>query len=121
MCHTEIDISRNHNNHTNKTMKITLSIVSLAFLLASPVAFGDAAEIYGKNCASCHGADGKGQTAMGKKFKLKDYTDAKVQASFSDKEATTVILEGKGAMKTKGKVADADVAGLVKYIRAFKK
>ena len=103
-------------------MKITMSLVSLAFLLAAPVAFGDAAELYGKNCASCHGADGKGQTAMGKKFKLKDYTDAKVQAGFTDKEATAAILDGKDKMKGfKGKITDADVAALVKYIRAFKK
>ena len=102
-------------------MKITLTLVSFAFLLASPVAFGDGAELYGKNCATCHGADGKGQTAMGKKFKLKDYTDAKVQAGFTDKEATTVILEGKGAMKTKGKVTEPEAKELVKYIRTLKK
>ena len=102
-------------------MKITMSLVSFAFLLAAPAAFGDAAEIYTKNCASCHGADGKGQTAMGKKFKLKDYTDAKVQAGFTDKEATTVILEGKGAMKTKGKVTEPEAKELVKYIRTLKK
>jgi len=103
-------------------MKTTMSLVALAFLAASPVAFGDAAEIYTKNCASCHGADGKGQTTMGKKFKLKDYTDAKVQASFTDKEATTAILDGKDKMKGfKGKITDADVATLVKHIRAFKK
>jgi len=107
---------------TTTTMKITMSLVSFAFLLAAPAAFGDAAEIYTKNCASCHGADGKGQTAMGKKFKLKDYTDAKVQAGFTDKEATAAILDGKDKMKGfKGKIADADVAALVKHIRAFKK
>ena len=103
-------------------MKIKMSLLSIAFLLAAPAAFGDATELYTKNCASCHGADGKGQTAMGKKFKLKDYTDAKVQASFSDAEALKVILEGKEKMKAfKDKMTEAEAKDLVKHVRAFKK
>ena len=103
-------------------MKITMSLVSFAFLLAAPAAFGDAAETYSKNCASCHGADGKGQTAMGKRLKLKDYTDANVQKSFTDADAKKVILGGKEKMKGfKDKITDADADALVKYIRAFKK
>ena len=99
-----------------------MSVLSIALLLAAPAAFGDVAEVYAKNCASCHGKDDTGATAMGKKSKAGDYTDAKVQASFTDAEALKVILEGKGKMKGyKDKVTAAEAAELVKYIRAFKK
>jgi cytochrome c6 len=103
-------------------MKIKMSLVSIACLLAAPLAFGDAAEIYAKNCASCHAKDGTGNTTMGKKSKVKDYTDAKVQATFTDAEAHKAILEGKEKMKGfKDKITDAEATELVKYVRAFKK
>lgn len=108
-------------------MKLPLSLISIALLLASPAAFGDAAELYGKNCASCHGKDGTGNTKMGKKAGARDYTDAKVQASFSDAEGIKAIKDGvtkdgKEKMKAYGsKVSDAEAKELLAYIRAFKK
>jgi len=102
--------------------KLHASILSAALLIAAPAAFGDGAEVYAKNCASCHGKDGKGETTMGKKAKVKDYTDATVQASFTDAEALKAIHEGKEKMKGyKDKVTEAEAKELVAYIRAFKK
>ena len=40
----------------------------------------DAKSNWDDNCAKCHGADGKGDTKMGHKLDIKDFTDAKVQA-----------------------------------------
>jgi mono/diheme cytochrome c family protein len=84
------------------------------------VAFGaDAATLWSQNCASCHGKDGSGNTAMGKKLGVKDYTK---NQSFSDAEAANVITNGKGKMKAyKGKLSDADVKALVAYVRSLKK
>lgn len=108
-------------------MKLQLSLISIALLLASPAAFGDAAALYAKNCASCHAKDGTGNTKMGKKSGARDYTDAKVQASFSDAEGLKAIKDGvtkdgKEKMKAYGtKVSDAEAKELLAYIRAFKK
>ena len=101
-------------------MKQTTSVI-LAFLIASSgAAFGaDAAALWASNCASCHGKDGSGNTAMGKKLGVKDYTK---EQGFSDAEATNVIQNGKGKMKAyKGKLSDADVKALVAYVRGLKK
>jgi mono/diheme cytochrome c family protein len=103
-------------------MKMKLTILSAALLLATPAAFGDAAALYAKNCKSCHGADGKGQTTMGKKSKAKDYTTAEGQ-KWTDAEGVKAILEGAGKMKAykeKG-ITEADAKELVAYIRKFKK
>jgi cytochrome c6 len=103
-------------------MKIQVSLIWAVLLCGGPVAFGDAASLYDKSCASCHGKDGSGTTKMGKKTKAKDYRDAKVQASFTDAEGIKVIKDGKGKMKGyKNRLADADCKALMDYIRAFKK
>ncbi len=106
-------------------MKTQITILSAALLLASPAAFGDAAAIYAKSCASCHGKDGKGETKMGKKAGAKDYTTAEGQ-KWTDAEGIKAILEGvKDGDKQKmkgytGKVTEAEAKELVAFIRKFK-
>ncbi len=107
-------------------MKLQLSVLSIAMLLASPLAFGDVAALYNKSCASCHGKDGAGATKMGKKKGAKDYTTAEGQ-KWTDAEGVKAILEGVkdgGKTKMKGyaaKVTEAEAKELVAYIRKFKK
>ena len=94
---------------------------------ALPGIAGDAKAIYEKDCAKCHGADGKGDTKMGKKLGIKDYTDAKVQAEMKDDAAAKAIKEGlkdkedKVLMKPADGLSDEDIKGLIAYLRAFKK
>jgi len=88
---------------------------------------GDAKENFDKSCAKCHGKEGKGDTKMGQKLSIKDLTDAKVQASFTDEAATKAIKEGlkdkdgKLQMKPIEGLSDEDIAALVKYVRTLKK
>jgi mono/diheme cytochrome c family protein len=108
-----------------KTTKILLATLALAASTAAVMA-GDPAAIYEKQCQKCHGADGKAETPMGKKLTIKDFTDAKYQATFTDAEATKAIKEGiKDGDKTKMKAAedatDDDIKALVAKIRGFKK
>jgi mono/diheme cytochrome c family protein len=103
----------------------TLRSLSLALALLAVPAIGfaaDAKENWQNLCAKCHGADGAGQTTMGKKLKLKDYTDAKVQAGFKDEDLLKVTLEGKEKMPAfKEKISAAEAKALVGLIRSFKK
>ena len=106
-----------------------LIIVSVAFLVASAVTVraADAKELWEKNCTKCHGPDGKGQTVMGKKLNLKDYSDAKVQDGLKDEAITKAIKDGvkdgeKSKMKAFGDtLSDDEIKALVKYVRDFKK
>jgi len=101
-------------------MKLITSVIVAIVFASSGAAFGaDAAVLWGQHCASCHGKDGSGNTMMGKKLGLKDYTK---EQGFSDAEAANVIKNGKGKMKGyKDKLSDADVKALVAYVRSLKK
>jgi cytochrome c6 len=101
-------------------MKATLSVILAVMLASSGATFAaDAGALWGQHCASCHGKDGSGNTAMGKKLGLKNYTK---EQGFSDAEAANVIKNGKGKMKGyKDKLSDADVKALVAYVRSLKK
>ena len=74
-----------------KTWLVALAISTLACL---PVRADDAKATYDKECSKCHGADGKGETRMGKRLGAKDYTDPKVQADLKDEAAFKAIKEG---------------------------
>ena len=105
---------------------IMLSIAAMALATLSARA-GDAKALYDQNCAKCHGADGKGDTKMGQRLGVKDYTTAAVQDALKDDAAFKAIKEGlkdkdgKTLMKAADGIADDDIKALVAYMRTFKK
>jgi cytochrome c553 len=117
-----------HNQQLETHMKKLLAIGLTVFVASAVSALaGDAKANYESNCAKCHGADGKGQTKMGQKLGVKDYTDAKVQADLKDDAAFKAIKEGlkdadgKTLMKPVEGLSDEDIKPLVAYLRTFKK
>ncbi|MDI1336741.1 MAG: cytochrome c [Lacunisphaera sp.] len=107
------------------TTKLALSTLVLS--LATGVALAaPAAENWDNNCASCHGADGKGQTKQGKKLKVRDYSDAKVQAELKDEDMCKAVMEGvkaDGKERMKGfkeELSADEIKDLVAHIRKLK-
>jgi mono/diheme cytochrome c family protein len=105
-----------------KIALIALSLVDPATLVFA----GDAKALYEKDCAKCHGSDGKGETKWAKKLGAKDYTDTKVQAALTDEAAFNATKEGlkdkegKALMKPAEGTSDEDIKALVAYVRTFK-
>ena len=112
--------------NTSLTKAILLALAVCAAIAVSTRA-ADAKDNWEKNCAKCHGPDGKGDTKMGKKLEIKDYSDAKIQAAIKDEEMAKTIKEGKKdgektRMKAYGEVLnDEDIKALVAYVRSLKK
>jgi cytochrome c oxidase cbb3-type subunit 3 len=93
-----------------------LLVSSLAFQVASQAA--DGAAIFKKNCVMCHGADGKGFSAL----KTPNFTDPKWQSSIKDKEMREVIKSGKKgtAMPAFGnQLKDEEISAVIAYIRSL--
>ena len=90
------------------------------------VSAADVKENWEKSCAKCHGPDGKGDTKLGKRAEVKDFTDAKYQASMKDEDMIKAIKDGvkdgeKIRMKAAEGLSDEEIKALAAYVRAFKK
>jgi len=65
------------------------------------------ADIYKAKCVACHGADGSGQTTVGKNLKIRDLRSADVQKLSNDQLFNT-IAKGKEKMPGYEKTLGAD-------------
>jgi mono/diheme cytochrome c family protein len=70
-----------------------------------------------QQCATCHGATGKGDGQFGPMVKAPDLTRDDWQERVSDAEIATIIKKGKGKMPSFD-VPDSVVQGLVARVRA---
>ncbi len=82
-----------------------------------------AKQIYGMDCAMCHGADGSGKGDITGTAKMLDYRDASALKSLTDGQLFYIIKNGQGdAMPGEGARAKPDETwNLVIYLRSFAK
>jgi cytochrome c6 len=101
-----------------------IALVAMLCLVGSLVRAQDVAngeKVYKAKCASCHGPDGKGDTAAGKATKARDFASAEVKGE-SDATWTDIIVKGKNKMPGYDKkITDADVKDVIAYIRKLAK
>lgn len=102
--------------------KGSLLLVVLAIALAPTLLAADGAAIYKGKCALCHGPDGAGQTAIGKKNNIRALGSAEVQKQ-TDAELVKITTEGKGKLMPafKTKLSAEEIKAVVAFIRTLKK
>ena len=95
--------------------------VLLATVAAVPAMAQDGGAIYKTKCAMCHGADGTGNTPVGKSMKVRSFkSDEDVKAS--DAALIKDTKDGVGKMPAyAGKLTDAQIQDVVAYIRTLQK
>jgi cytochrome c6 len=96
-------------------------VVVVAVTGSTPLAAQDGPTLYKTKCAMCHGADGKGETPMGKKLNIRDLGSPEVQKQ-TDAELTTIISKGKGKMPPfEGKLTAEQIGQVLAHIRELGK
>lgn len=110
------------NSHL-RLLLFCAAVFALGAMLLSSYALAqdDAAALYKAKCSSCHGADGKGDTPVGKKLGVKAFSDPEV-AKNSDQAWFETTKKGKGKMPAyDGKLTDPQINDLVKFMRSLAK
>jgi len=102
-------------------------MTSLSTAWAEDAAAPDAAALWTKNCASCHGPDGKAKNKMGEMLKIRDLTDPAVHTTLTRDGVLKSIKEGvknaEGKVVMKGyadKLSEAEMNALTDHVMALK-
>jgi mono/diheme cytochrome c family protein len=76
---------------------------------------------YARNCASCHGRDGRAKTVKAKRNHARNLVDPEWQGRVSDERIFNSIMNGKGKMPGYGKkLTEQQIEALVSYVRGLR-
>lgn len=105
---------------STRTCVAAIGMLCAAMFVNGTAVAQDAGEkIYKAKCASCHGADGKGDTPAGKATKARDFCSEEVKKE-TDEEWTAILLKGKNKMPAYDKkLSESEVKEVVAYIRSL--
>ena len=109
-------------------MKYTLLTTAISVALAWPMNQSLAADAevgktaYEKNCAGCHGADGKGNPALAKTLGEKELNIVgKETMQKSDEVLLKIIADGAGKMPPSKKLTAEEQKAVLQYNRSLAK
>lgn len=115
--------------YTGRVAALIVFVVASSFCAAFSASIGrssqrlpDGDALFRKNCASCHGKNGRAKTFKAKFNHARNLTDSKWQAAITDEHMYESILRGKDKMPAFGKkLSQNEVAALVTFVRGLKK
>lgn len=77
-------------------------------------------QIYVRNCAECHGSDGRARTAKGKRAGATDFTGS--DWNTDEARGIRIITNGKGEMPSfKGRLKPSEIRSVWNYVLQFRK
>ena len=109
-----------------RQMRFLMSLVFSVLLLAtfSNVAWSEGssgAATFKAKCVLCHGADGTGNTPLGKQLQAADLHSKDVQKK-TDAELRKVVHDGQTNMPAFGdQLSDEEITQVIKYVRSLGK
>ena len=104
---------------------VALVVLITSFLYVTPLLAADTAagkDLYGKKCASCHGAAGEGKDSIAKMFQveMKPVSGKEVQSK-SDADLKKIVIDGTGKMKAVKDLDAKSADDIVSYLRTLAK
>jgi mono/diheme cytochrome c family protein len=98
---------------------VALPLVALAFAVSAPAQEPDAAKIFGKTCALCHGPEGQPNESFAK-LGVRSFKDKEWQKATPDAQIEKSIREGKkGTLMAsfEKQFSPEEIKALVAYVR----
>ena len=98
---------------------IALGIVALIGFAAGQAWAADGAALYEANCAKCHGADGKADTAVGKAMKTPALVGADFAGAAGVKKIEDTVNNASAHQSLAGKLSADDLAAIAKHVESL--
>lgn len=105
----------------NKQIQLAITLAVLAIAGVAGADDSATVKVFQDKCATCHGADGKARTPMGKQLNIKDWNDGKTLNSLSDADISKEIKVGKALMPGYPELSVDQLKALVDYVRTFQR
>jgi cytochrome c553 len=104
-----------------RRIRTAIVLILLALLFCTYTLADSGADTYKTKCSACHGANGAGDTMIGRNLNLRALGSDDVQKR-SDDELFSIISKGKNRMPPfDRKLSKDQIRDVVRYIRALKK
>lgn len=86
-----------------------------------PLTAVEAARLFQRRCASCHGAQGRGDGPSAALVSPADLTSPVLQERLTDDGIARLLAEGQGAMPPFASLTSAEVDGLIRHVRSLRR
>ena len=96
-----------------------LGMLGLLLLGPGPAWAGDGGVLYATNCATCHGADGRAETPVGKAMKVASLVDPKWAAEDSADALVQAFRANPKHKAVASSVSDDDLRVIAVYVRVL--
>jgi mono/diheme cytochrome c family protein len=107
-----------------------LALIALLLVAAAPAtppsaapdaALGEA--VWTKRCAGCHGDDGKGDTRVGRKFKVADFSDPTWPGEWTQPKVEQLVQDGidKKMPAWRDRLSMEEIRAVAQYARGLAK
>jgi mono/diheme cytochrome c family protein len=105
----------------NRNLGALATIFLAASFISPACAQSTGADTFKAKCQMCHGADGLGNTPVGKIAKIVSFKDPTI-VNAPDADLIAVVNKGKNKMPAfTGKLTDDQIQSVVAYIRTLEK
>jgi len=113
-----------HRFHQQRARTAAAVLCILVVFYLRMACAGETNEVFMKNCASCHGKDGKAQTSVAKKLGVKNLSLSKL----TDEQLEQQIREGRPADQNsakmpafKDRLTAEEIKSLIAVVKEFRK
>ena len=96
---------------------VIFGVLGLSHLDSPPASADDGAVLYDANCVKCHGADGRGDTPVGRAMKATSLVDPKWAAEDSAEAVVSAFRENPKHKAVASKVSDDDLRSIAVHLR----
>ncbi len=99
-----------------RCLTLTITLALLAAVTSGPARAGDGEALYSEHCATCHGADGRADTPVGKALKVPSLADPEWTSADAAEALVTAFHANPKHKAVESKVTDDELRAIATHV-----